>query len=110
MVSVSDSRQNVQSHEQQVNLHSSQRRCAWSSFWQGHVSISAPPSSSRVTVNVVLHSVQEASAKIAPRQCGRIEQVIQAMAPIDPNIAGTLLGVLIGFAAPEDQPICPRRP
>jgi hypothetical protein len=53
--------------------------------------------------------LQEASARIQPRLCGGIERVIQATAPIDPQVAGTLIGNLIGLAAPETQPICPAR-
>jgi hypothetical protein len=35
--------------------------------------------------------------------------VIAAAAPIEPQIAGTLIGEIIGLAAPEDQPICSAR-
>ncbi|HYD25793.1 MAG TPA: hypothetical protein VEB68_13460 [Croceibacterium sp.] len=52
---------------------------------------------------------QEVSGKIQPRHCGRIERVLEAAAPIDPEVAGTLIGVIIGLVAPEDPPICPAR-
>jgi hypothetical protein len=51
--------------------------------------------------------VQESAPKIEPRNCTRIERVIEVMAPIDPEVAGTLLGVLIGFADSERIPVCP---
>lgn len=53
--------------------------------------------------------VQELSPKIAIGNCGRIERVIEAAAPIDPEIAGTLLGVVAGVVNPEQVPICPGR-
>jgi hypothetical protein len=53
--------------------------------------------------------LQEASARIQPRHCAGIERVIAAAAPIEPQIAGTLIGEIIGLAAPEDQPICSAR-
>jgi hypothetical protein len=54
--------------------------------------------------------LQEASARIQARQCLGIERVIAATSPIDPQIAGTLIGEIIGLAAPADQPICSARP
>ncbi|MEO6042240.1 MAG: hypothetical protein ABIP41_10095, partial [Croceibacterium sp.] len=54
--------------------------------------------------------LQEASARIQAKQCGGIERVIAATAPIDPQVAGALIGNLIGLAAPETQPMCPPRP
>jgi hypothetical protein len=53
--------------------------------------------------------VQESAPKIALRNCTRIERVIEVMAPIDPEVAGTLLGVLVGFADSEEIPLCPAR-
>jgi len=53
--------------------------------------------------------VQESAPKIAPRNCTRIERVIEVMAPIDPEVAGTLLGVLVGFADSDRIPVCPAR-
>lgn len=51
--------------------------------------------------------VQETTPKIALRNCGRIERVIEVMAPIDPEVAGTLIGLLVGFADTEKLPVCP---
>jgi hypothetical protein len=53
--------------------------------------------------------VQESAPRIALKNCTRIERVIEVMAPIDPEIAGTLLGVLVGFADSERIPVCPAR-
>jgi hypothetical protein len=53
--------------------------------------------------------VQEAAPKIALKNCIRIERVIEVMAPIDPEVAGTLLGVLVGFADSERIPVCSAR-
>ena len=54
--------------------------------------------------------LQEASARIQVKQCAGIERVIAATAPLDPQVAGTLSGSLIGLAAPETQPVCPATP
>jgi hypothetical protein len=64
-----------------------------------------PDSAVRPLVDALI--VQEASAKIEPTNCGRIERVAQAMAPIDPEVAGTLLGLLVGFAGSDRLPVCP---
>jgi hypothetical protein len=53
--------------------------------------------------------VQETSPKIALRNCGRIERVIEVMAPIDPEVAGTLIGLLVGFTDSDRLPVCPAR-
>lgn len=53
--------------------------------------------------------VQESAPRIALRNCTRIERVIEVMAPLDPEVAGTLLGVLVGFADSEQIPVCPVR-
>ena len=53
--------------------------------------------------------VQESAPRIAVKNCTRIERVIEVMAPIDPEIAGTLLGVLVGFADSSRIPVCPAR-
>lgn len=53
--------------------------------------------------------VQESAPKIALRNCTRIERAIEVMAPIDPEVAGTLLGVLVGFADSERIPVCSAR-
>jgi hypothetical protein len=53
--------------------------------------------------------VQESAPRIALRNCTRIERAIEVMAPLDPEVAGTLLGVLAGFADAEQIPVCPAR-
>ena len=50
--------------------------------------------------------VQETAPKIALKNCTRLERVIEVMAPIDPEVAGTLIGLLVGFADPEQMPVC----
>lgn len=51
--------------------------------------------------------VQEISAKIGRGQCSKIERVMEAVAPIDPQVAGNLIGVAAGLFAPDNPPICP---
>jgi hypothetical protein len=53
--------------------------------------------------------VQETSAKIPVANCRRIEWVIEAMAPIDPEVAGGVLGAIVGLVDPDQLPVCPRR-
>ena len=53
--------------------------------------------------------VQEVSPRIATGNCTRIEWVIEAMAPIDPEVAGTVLGAVGGLIDPDEIPVCPRR-
>jgi hypothetical protein len=53
--------------------------------------------------------VQEASAKIPASNCRRLEWVIEAMAPIDPEVAGGVLGAIVGLVDPDRMPVCPRR-
>ncbi len=53
--------------------------------------------------------VQEIQPKIAVNQCGRIERAIEVAAPIDPEMAGGLLGAIVGLANPDEIPICPFR-
>ena len=53
--------------------------------------------------------VQEVSGKIATRQCTRIEWVVEAIAPIDPQVAGKVIGTVGGLIDPDQVPICARR-
>lgn len=53
--------------------------------------------------------VQEASARIPVQNCQRIEWVVEAVAPVDPEVAGGLLGAIIGLVDPSKMPVCPRR-
>jgi hypothetical protein len=64
-----------------------------------------PDSAVRPLVDALI--VQEAAPRIALDNCGRIERVAQAMAPIEPEVAGTLLGLLVGFVDSDRLPICP---
>lgn len=50
--------------------------------------------------------VQETAPKIALKNCTRLERVIEVMAPIDPEVAGTLIGLLVGFADSDRLPVC----
>lgn len=54
--------------------------------------------------------VQEVSAKIPVSDCGRIERVMAAIAPIEPEVAGTLIGVTAGLFTDEQPLICPMQP
>ena len=51
--------------------------------------------------------VQEVSPHIAAGDCGRIERVLEVIAPVEPEVAGALIGVAASLFAPEDPPICP---
>ena len=53
--------------------------------------------------------VQEVSGKIQTRQCTRIEWVVEAIAPIDPGVAGKVIGTVGGLIDPDQVPICARR-
>ncbi|MBO9698341.1 MAG: hypothetical protein J7499_19290 [Sphingopyxis sp.] len=53
--------------------------------------------------------VQESSARIPVANCQRIEWVIEALAPVEPEIAGGLIGALVGLVDPDKMPVCPRR-
>ena len=53
--------------------------------------------------------VQETSARISVRNCQRIEWVVEAVAPIDPEVAGGLIGAIFGLVDPDKMPVCPRR-
>lgn len=68
---------------------------------------SLPDSAVRPLVDALI--VQEISAKIATGQCRRIELVLQAIAPIEPEIAGGVIGSIVGLVDPEQMPVCPRR-
>jgi hypothetical protein len=66
---------------------------------------SLPDSAVRPLVDALI--VQEAAPRIALENCSRIERVAQTMAPIDPQVAGTLLGLLVGFVDSDRLPVCP---
>jgi hypothetical protein len=50
--------------------------------------------------------VQEVSARIEPANCGRIELAMEGLALLDPEVAGTMLGVVVGIIGPENPPVC----
>lgn len=50
--------------------------------------------------------VQEVSARIAPENCSRIELAMEGLALLDPEVAGTMLGVVVGLIGPENPPVC----
>ena len=51
---------------------------------------------------------QEASSRIAVKNCQRIEWVIEAMSPVDPEVAGGVLGAIVGLVDPDQMPVCRR--
>lgn len=53
--------------------------------------------------------VQETSARIPVKNCQRVEWVVEALAPVEPEIAGGLIGALVGLADQDKMPVCPRR-
>jgi hypothetical protein len=52
--------------------------------------------------------VQEVSPRIAAQDCWKVERLIEAAATVDPEIAGTILGVAVGLANPDQMPVCRR--
>jgi hypothetical protein len=53
--------------------------------------------------------VQETSARIPVRNCQRLEWVVEALAPVEPEVAGGLIGAIVGLVDPDKMPVCPRR-
>lgn len=68
---------------------------------------SLPDNAVRPLVDALI--VQELSPKIDVKHCGRIERMIEIASPIDPEIAGSLLGVVAGIVNHEELPVCPAR-
>jgi hypothetical protein len=66
-----------------------------------------PDSAVRPLIDALI--VQELSPKIELDHCGRIERLIEVASPIDPEIAGTMLGVVAGIVNHKDLPVCPAR-
>ena len=54
--------------------------------------------------------VQEVSAKIPVAECGKIERIREAIAPIEPDVAGSLIGAAASLFADKAPAICPARP
>ena len=71
--------------------------------------VNLPDNAVRPLVDALI--VQEAAAKIAAGNCTRLERVIEFVAPIDPEMAGGLLGAIAGLINHRDFPVCrPRQP
>ncbi|BBC73146.1 conserved hypothetical protein [Altererythrobacter sp. B11] len=51
--------------------------------------------------------VQKLQPIIKPESCGRIERVVEAIAPVQPEIAGKLIGVISGLVELKQPSICP---
>ncbi len=68
-----------------------------------------PDESVRPLVDALI--VQEMQPHVPLKDCWKVERVVQAIAPIDPEVAGTLLGTAVGIAQPREVPVCgtPRR-
>lgn len=49
---------------------------------------------------------QELSARIPAANCQPLERAIEAAAPINPEVGGTLLGVIASLVNPEQLPVC----
>ena len=54
--------------------------------------------------------VQEVSARIPAAQCGQVERLMAAIAPMDPEAAGSLIGATAGLFASKQPLICPAEP
>ena len=68
---------------------------------------SLPDDAIRPLVDAMI--VQESSARIPTDRCGQLERAMEAAALIDPEVAGTVLGITAGLLAPDDAPVCKRR-
>jgi hypothetical protein len=53
--------------------------------------------------------VQETSARIPVRNCQRVEWVVEALAPVEPEVAGGLIGAIVGLVDSDKMPVCPQR-
>jgi len=68
---------------------------------------SLPDNAVRPFVDALI--VQEVSPKVPTDQCGRIERIIELASPIDPQVAGNILGEVVGLVNPKDLSMCARR-
>lgn len=50
--------------------------------------------------------VQEVGPQIDIKQCGRVELLMQALSRVDPEIAGTLLGLIAGLVKLDEAAVC----
>jgi hypothetical protein len=51
--------------------------------------------------------VQELAGKIAVKDCRKVERIMEAISPIEPEAAGDLIGVIASLAGLENPSICP---
>ena len=65
---------------------------------------SLPDSAVRPLVDALI--VQELSPQIETAQCGRIELLMQALDKVDPQVAGTLLGLIAGLMKLDEPAMC----
>jgi hypothetical protein len=68
---------------------------------------SLPDSAVRPLVDAMI--VQQITPEIELKQCGRIELVMQALSQVDPEVAGTLLGLVAGLVKLDEPAICEAR-
>lgn len=65
---------------------------------------SLPDSVVRPLVDALI--VQELSPEIDMKHCGRIELLMQALDKVDPQVAGTLLGLIAGLVKLDEPAMC----
>lgn len=65
---------------------------------------SLPDSAVRPLVEALI--VQELSPEIDMKHCGRIELLMQALDKVDPQVAGTLLGLIAGLVKLDEPAMC----
>lgn len=66
---------------------------------------SLPDSAVRPLVDALI--VQELSPEIDMKHCGRIELLMQTLSKVDPEVAGTLLGLIAGLVKLDEPAMCP---
>lgn len=67
-----------------------------------------PPSSLRPFVDELV--VQKVTSEIAFEDCNKIERVVQALAPLEPDEAGFLASVITGLSPPKNFAVCAMEP
>lgn len=50
--------------------------------------------------------IQKLVTKIAQKDCGKVERVMKAIAPVEPDVAGELIGVIAGLSGLKDPVVC----
>ena len=64
-----------------------------------------PDNAVRPLVDAII--VKKVAEEVKPGNCRKIERVIAAIAPIEPKMAGVLIGTLFGLVPVNDPEICP---